>query len=724
MSPLKDLYTQLAHRGVLRIGAIYIAVAWMIIESGDILLPLFDVSDDSFRWLVITLFAGFPVALILAWVFEITDKGIVVDDAESIKRAAPGGRGVDFVVIGVLVVALGFSLFMNFQPQEGTTVVAPQDPMPILVADFTNSTGESLFAGALEQALEIGLEGAPFVTALSRTDAIAVAQTINPEFEKLEPEVARLVAAREGVKLVLSGDALADGSGFVVRVTAIEPVDGETLVEVEEFASDKIAVLEAVAKLSREIREALGDVTINPDSARETFTAASLEAIQAYLTGQELALKQDFAGAVASYAEAVELDPTFGRAWSGWALAEFELGRHKEAEELYASALKNLGNMNERERLRTTGHYYAISNQDYPKAIDTYEELTAKYPADDAAFNNLAVASFLNRDFARAVTAGQRALNIYPNSSLYLGNLALYEMYASQFEEAIEVTNKLLENQPDYAMGYLVLAQAAVAQGDFAKAQSTFEDMSATSARGRSIAELGKIELGIYRGDIEGVEGQLREAIDTDLANSNLAGAAAKELALAAVFAQQNNTETAAQLIESALGHSSSIRTQFQAGLLYEDLKLSVEASKLADQLRDRLSKEGRAYGLALEAYRAFNEEDLNSAIDLARSGIEQSDLWWLRYLLGRAYLQRELFVEAFSEFQTCLERIGEGGTMFLDDAPSWQYVRDLNYWLGRSQEALQMGADARDRYALFEQQMVDKDTGLVQDARTRVERL
>ena len=81
-----------------------------------------------------------------------------------------GGRKTDFVVIGVLTMALGFSLYLNLTSTDAQIEV-PLEPVLLLIADFNNQTGDPLFDGSLEQALNIGLEGAPFIRAYKRPSA-------------------------------------------------------------------------------------------------------------------------------------------------------------------------------------------------------------------------------------------------------------------------------------------------------------------------------------------------------------------------------------------------------------------------------------------------------------------------------------------------------------------------------------------------------------------------
>ena len=103
------------------------------------------------------------------------------------------------------------------------------------------------------------------------------------------------------------------------------------------------------------------------------------------------------------YAKAVEQDPNFTRAFSGWALSLTYLGRTDEAEPLREKALANLDRVTERERLRTLGLYYSIVTRNYQKALESYQSLVDNFPADDIGYNNLAVLNFLTLNFDNAL---------------------------------------------------------------------------------------------------------------------------------------------------------------------------------------------------------------------------------------------------------------------------------------------------------------------------------
>src|SRR5206468_8587943 len=100
------------------------------------------------------------------------------------------------------------------------------------------------------------------------------------------------------------------------------------------------------------------------------------------------------------YARAVELDPKFGFAYAGMAMALFNRGQQQEAEKYAREAVRHLDGMTERERIRTRGNFYLVTS-DYANCVKEYGDLLAKYPADVAAHNNLALCSTQLRNIPR-----------------------------------------------------------------------------------------------------------------------------------------------------------------------------------------------------------------------------------------------------------------------------------------------------------------------------------
>ena len=378
---------------------------------------------------------------------------------------------------------------------------APREPVSVLISDFVNGTGDPLFTGSLEDVLSLGIEGATFINAFPRRDAVAAAARIRPN-ATLDETTARLVCQSEGIRTLLVGSIAAAGAGYTVSVRAIDPVPGTVLAEVTETAADKSRVLEAVGAVSARVRTALGDAT--PQSAmaaqQETFTTSSLVSAREYSAAQALANANRDEEAIAAYQRALADDPRLGRAYAGWASSAFKLGRTREAEELYQKAFSLVDRMTEREKFRTFGIYYLNIARNYENAIENFGSLVAKYPADGAAHNNLALAHFYLLQFAEARAEGKRVIDIYPRSPLYRYNYALYAMYAGDFSTAASEARTALETNPNLQKAYLAIAMAALAGGNVDEARSAYESARGAGPRGVSLAAIGLADLAMYQG--------------------------------------------------------------------------------------------------------------------------------------------------------------------------------------------------------------------------------
>ena len=296
-------------------------------------------------------------------------------------------------VAGVFLALLGLTWWLA----RGPAPVVERPPVSILIADIENRTGDSGFDGAIEQALSLGLEGASFIVAYSRTAAADVARRMDLP-GGLDEKTARLVSRREDIDFILAGTIAAEGSGYRLTARALDPTadpaTSEPIATATANARTKAEVLPAVASLASTIRAELGDTT--EDNARlaeaETFTAGSLEALQAYTRAQALADANKNQDALAAYQETVKLDPNFGRAYAGMGVIYTIFKDEENAKTAYEKAVKLVDRMTEREKYRTLGTYYMSVARNYEKAIENYETLVKLFPADDGGHWNLGLA--------------------------------------------------------------------------------------------------------------------------------------------------------------------------------------------------------------------------------------------------------------------------------------------------------------------------------------------
>jgi tetratricopeptide (TPR) repeat protein/tRNA A-37 threonylcarbamoyl transferase component Bud32 len=619
------------------------------------------------------------------------------------------------LLVGLLLVGGTWWLASRRRPPAPQ---AARAPLPILIVDFENRAGESVFAGALEQALGTAMEGAPFITEFPRRDAVGLITDLKLG-SRLDESTGRLLAIRQDIPVILAGTIDRSGSGYKVAVRALTADKPEPVTVADAQASDRSKVLGAVGKVAENIREALGDSTAIGSASGETFTAASLEAVRAYTLAQDLAMSQRDTEAIVQYREALRLDPEFGRAYSGLAGSQLRLGRRDEAQKNLDEALRRTDRMTEREKLRTFGFYFAIMGN-YDKAIETYGELVAKFPSDSAGYSNLAIAHFFKLNFAKALEYGRKAIQIYPKAYKYRSNYALYAMYAGDFATAASTAQTLIREDPRIELAYLPLAMEALTSGDVARARRTFEQAAGAGEVGASSSALGLADVAMFEGRYADAIASLPAAILSDEAQGNSVGATAKLVALAEAHAARQEPRPR----DAAIARLRKLSNQDSA--LVPAARLAIAAGRIGDakaiaaELAARLPAQSRAYGKLIEAEIAMASRQYLEAIDALNTAQKLADLWLVRFALGLAYFQRGDYPEASSELEKCRARRGEATAIFLDDLPTFRYYATLPYWLGRAREMQKL--DARPQYQEFLRirQGATEDP-LVVDARKRL---
>ena len=686
------LIKELRRRQVFRATGLYVGGVWIVLQVGEVVLPIYDAPDWIMKALISVAIVGLPIAIALAWTLDLTSSGVHLetDAADTAETPVAIGRSkMDYVVVGVLLVALAGSLFGNFAPREAVTL-EELDPVSILIADFDNRTGDTVFDGALEQALTIAVEESSFITAFDRTSAGRVLTKIYAD-AKLDASGARLVSAREGIGIVVNGRLDENKGKYEVSIFAVDVESGEELASFTERAGGKSEVLGVIGGLARELREKLGDVNADIASeGEETFTTVSLEAMHDYVNAQRLARDGIDDQAIGLYQSAVDKDPLFGRAWTGLAVSADKLGQTDVATIAWQKSLELLENMTERERYRTSGVYYTVVARNSQKAIENYLKLVEKYPADDAGYNNLAVAYFYALQFDKALEAGRKVVDIYPKRPMYHANYSLYAMYANDFEAAILEADKTLELNPNYHKAYLPHAVAALVNGDTEAALSAYEKMAATGARGLALAYIGRADTLLWSGDAAGADAILLEGIKADTAAANYRAVATKKMirAYAALQQGQNANQISAQVAE-ALALSSSLSNQVPAALMYLTLGKDKKATDIAADLGGKLNVQPRAYSRLIDALLLQAEDKNIAAVEALQEAVALADLWLVRFYLGQAYFAAGHYAEAESEFTLCKERLGEAYSVFLDDTPTFRYTATLDEWLQRARSAM-----------------------------------
>ena len=319
---MASFVSELKRRSVLRVATAYALVAWILIEAGSVLLPTFGAPEWFFRVYVIIVAAGFVVALITAWIFEITPDGVKLDRNVDRSTRQPNARGSqNLLIIGLLVVALGISITFNITGMRGDALnlvdEAVHDSIAVLPFTSRSSIEENqFFADGIHDDILTRLAEIKSLRVISRT-------SVN-EYRDAQRNL-RKIAEDLGVTTVVEGAV--QRSGDQVRIT-VQLIDAATDQHIWAKTYDRKLTIESVFEVQTEISAQIAaslHTALTP--AQELRLAAiptdSIEAYAEYVAGRNNLLRRDFTNLTTArqqFENAIRLDPGYAQAHS--ALAE------------------------------------------------------------------------------------------------------------------------------------------------------------------------------------------------------------------------------------------------------------------------------------------------------------------------------------------------------------------------------------------------------------------
>ncbi len=610
-------------------------------------------------------------------------------------------KWISVALLAMVVAAGTFVVWKKKTSAPAATVL--HAPVSVLVADFSNNTGDPVFDDTLEPMFNVALEGASFVNAFSRGQARKLAGKLPQGSDKLDEATARRVALGQSLGAVVTGSLSRSGSGYKLSVKALDAVSGKIIGTAEVNAANKDDVLLAVPRLAAPIRRALGDTT--PESVQlaasaGAFTVSSLEAVHEYGVGME----QQFAGkmqdALKSFSEAAKLDPNFARAYAGMAAVSGNLGQMQQANEYAKQAMEHVDRMTERERYRIRGLYY-IRNENWQQCVEEYSELVKQYPADNIAYNNLAGCNAKLHNLSAAEAEVKQALQVSPKDMLARMNLSFYASLAGDFQTSESEAREVLQLNPAYEQAFLVLAYAQLGQGELPQATDTYLKVEKTSARGASLSAAGLANLALYEGRLTEAIQILDKAAAADLKAKSPDTAAQKLIMLAHAELMRGDERAALAAANRALANSKEMSVRFLAARMLIAARQPAKARELAAGFGSELESEPHAYAKLIEAEIALQKGDAQQAVATINDANKIVDTWIGHFDLGRAYLQAGAYAQADSEFERCLKRRGEAMEFFMDDMPTYSYVPAVYYYDGRALDGLK-SPGAADSYRAY----------------------
>ena len=357
--------------------------------------------------------------------------------ADGLKKPAiiAHGRKVALLAaVGVLLLAAVTAGWLG--RSKRAHVLTEKDT--IVLGDFANSTGDSVFDGTLREGLSVQLEQSPFLSLVSEE---GIHQTLRkmeqPASARLTPEITREICQRTNSAAALEGSIALIGTRYNLILKAVNCANGDLLASTESQANDKSHVLDALSKAASEMRRRLGESlrTLKKyNTPLEEATTPSLEALQAYSLGYKTLEAGNSASALSFFQKAAELDPNFAMAYWGMGLAYGNLGEIVLQNENQKKAYELRTRLSQHERL--------ILECDYSPAPDVIKtrrscELgTQMYPREPFFHLDMGVYSNLLGYYEEGLMEYQNALRLESDVAYYYRNVGLTCLLLNRVEEA------------------------------------------------------------------------------------------------------------------------------------------------------------------------------------------------------------------------------------------------------------------------------------------------
>jgi eukaryotic-like serine/threonine-protein kinase len=539
----------------------------------------------------------------------------------------------------------------------------------IVLADFTNTTGDPVFDGTLRQGLSVQLEQSPFLSIISDEQIKQTLQMMGQKPDaKLTPENARELCQRTGSAATIDGSITQIGTQYSLILKAMNCSNGKSLTSTEAQASDKSHILDALGKSATEIRNKLGEslTTVQKfDTPLQQATTPSLEALQAYSLGWKTMVGGDSASAVPLLQRAVTLDPNFATAYRLLAIGYSNLGETSLASENTRKAFELRERVSEHEKLLIEARYYDQVTGDLGKAQRAAEVCAQTYPRDWEAVAERGSLFRTLGQYDESLTAYREVLRLNPDSGLPYFNLIYNYVRLNRLDEARATAEEAQAKKLDSPVLHFFLYDIAFLQNDAAGMAQQVAWSTGKPGVEDVLMEY-EADTAAHAGRLEKAQTSSRQAVASAERADKREKAASYEVEAALWEALYGNMAEARHRIDSTLRLSMGRDEQYGVALAHALIGDSARAPALTDDLGKRFPEDTVvqfAYLPTLNAHIALNHNDPSKAIEILQAAVPyelgRAASLYPAYVRGQAFLAARQGSEAAAEFQKILDHRG-----------------------------------------------------------------
>lgn len=633
------------------------------------------------------------------------------------------------VLATVFVIALGIGGRLFFTRKSPMLT----DKDTIVLANFTNATGDTVFDGTLRQGLSIQLEQSPFLSIISDQQIQQTLQMMGRKPDtRLTSAIARELCQRTGSAAVLEGSIAQIGRPYLLTVKAVNCASGETLASTEATAGDKNHVLVALGKVASDIRNKLGESLSSVqqfDTPLEQATTPSLEALKAFSQGLRLDITTGGDAAIPFLKHAIEIDPKFALAYAWLGIESTDTGESGIASGYTRKAYELRGQTSESEQYFISAVYYKEVTGKMEEAEQSCKLWMQAYPRAEMPHIYLSAAIYpALGEYEKAAEEARKAVRLNPDNSFSYEFLMFDDIALSRLDEAKATYDQALERKLNSPFYLVALYQIAFLRND-------------TAGMAQQITQsAGKMEvedklLGL-EADTAAYFGRLRDARELSQQAMDVAARSGEKEAVATYSAVSalreglfGNAIQARRRATLAMEHSPGVDAQYAAALALAYAGDNERARALTADLGKRYPDYTIMqfnYLPTLRAELAIRKGNAAEALGYLRAAapyelgqstysINHKTSLYPVYVRGEGYLAAHQGSEAAAEFQKILNHRGVvvnepiGALAYLQLGRAYELEAQASH--GRDADIAR--AKARDAYQDFLTLWKDADPGI-----------
>jgi serine/threonine protein kinase len=597
-------------------------------------------------------------------------RGKTAQSVASAAQAVPSGSG-KVILAASVVFLLAAAAAVYFWKSHASAKLTDADS--IVLADFTNTTGDSVFDGALKQALTANLEQSPFLNVLSDTKVNEQLRFMGKSTDtRLTEDLTRQVCQRAASKAMLLGSIAAFGSHYSIGLKAVNCASGDSLGDEQAEAESKEQVLKTLGDAAGRLRAKLGESLASVqkyDTPVQQATTSSLEALQAYSLGMKTSSSKGEEPAMPYYKRAIELDPSFAMAYARLGVAYSNLTQSELSSEHLTKAYELRDRVSEKEKLYLEAHYHDLVTNDLERAIQAYQTFAQIYPRELSPHLNLCNAYTILGDYDKALSEAQAALRLNSSNVINYTNLANAYLSLSRPDEAKAVLGQALARKLDSEQLLQISYQVAFLRGDTGEMQKQL-----AAAMGKAGFEdlllVTQSDTEAYFGRLDKAREFTERARESALRAENKEGAALWQLDGALHEAEAGNLDRARKDAVAALALRPTHNSEVLAGVALARSGDAKHAAALAEALEKKYPVDTiikNYWAPVILAAAALDANNPSAAIEVLRPAapyelaVPLLNTGWLypNYLRGLAYLRLRDGPSAAAEFQKILDHPG-----------------------------------------------------------------